>query len=445
LKRLLFALTLLLALSLSVLAQQRPTVVVISIDGLKPDYIIEADKHNLKIPHLRRFVKEGMYATGMVGVLPTVTYPSHTTLVTGVSPAKHGILTNLPFDPYSKNMNGWYWYAEDIKAPTLWDVATKAGLTTANVDWPVTVGANITFNIAQYWRASTADDRKLLRALSTPGLLTEVERAVGNYPEGYNYTIPAERQRAAISVYLLEKKKPQLHFAYLSALDEEQHAHGPYSAKAFETLEELDSLIGQIRTAAEKANGGRVYICVVSDHGFAWTDKEVNLNAALQAAGLIELDDKRRVKSWRAFAWYGGGAAGIVLNDPQDEATRQKVQEVLRQVMAKESGIDRILDPQQAQKMGGFPNAAFVVTLKPGYRLGSKLEGEIVVQGKPGGTHGFAPDLPEMFASFLLTGPGVPAGVNLKMIDMRDVAPTLAGLLNLKLADAEGRDLLKKK
>src|SRR5262249_26338246 len=161
-----------------------------SIDGLKPDYVLEADKYGLKIPNLRRLVKEGMYATSVRGVLPTLTYPSHTTMVTGVSPAKHGILTNLPFDPYAKNMGGWYWYAEDIKVPTLWDEATKAGLRTASVDWPVTVGANINFNIAQYWRASTPDDRKLLRVLSTPGLLTEVEQAVGNYPEGYDYTIP---------------------------------------------------------------------------------------------------------------------------------------------------------------------------------------------------------------------------------------------------------------
>jgi predicted AlkP superfamily pyrophosphatase or phosphodiesterase len=436
----------LLALSLAAFAQQQTSVVMISIDGLKPDYVLEADKYHLKIPNLRRFLKEGMYATGVKGVLPTVTYPSHTTLVTGVSPAKHGILTNLTFDPYSKNMGGWYWYAEDIKAMTLWDAAAKAGLTTASVDWPVTVGANITFLIPQYWRASTPDDRKILRAISTPGLLTEVERVVGNYPEGYFYTIPAERQRAAVSAYILEKKKPQLHLAYLTALDEEQHASGPYSAKTFETLEELDTMIGQIRMAAEKASGGRAFVCVVSDHGFARTDKEVNLNAALQQAGLIELDDKRKVKGWQAYAWYGGGCAGIILSNPQDEATRLKVQAVLQQLLTiKDSGVDRVLDTQQAAKMGGFANAAFVVTVKPGYRLGSKLEGEITVPGKPGGTHGYAPDVAEMYSSFFLIGPGIPASMNLQMIDMRDIAPTLAGLLNLKLPDAEGRDLLKKR
>ena len=90
-----------------------------------PDQLLNPDRHGLKIPNLRRLVAEGAYATGVKGVLPTVTYPSHTTMITGVSPAKHGILANTPFDPFGKNLDGWYWYAEDIKAETLWDVLRK--------------------------------------------------------------------------------------------------------------------------------------------------------------------------------------------------------------------------------------------------------------------------------------------------------------------------------
>ena len=71
--------------------QGPPLLVVISVDGLRPDYITAADAHGAKIPNLRRFLKEGAYAEGVEGVVPTVTYPSHTTLVTGVWPAKHGI------------------------------------------------------------------------------------------------------------------------------------------------------------------------------------------------------------------------------------------------------------------------------------------------------------------------------------------------------------------
>src|ERR1700744_5965188 len=97
-----------------------PLLVVISVDGLRPDYVTQADAHGAKIPNLRRFLKQGTYADGVQGVVPTVTYPSHTTLMTGVWPAKHGIYANTTFDPLQKNIQGWYWYAEDIRVPTLW-------------------------------------------------------------------------------------------------------------------------------------------------------------------------------------------------------------------------------------------------------------------------------------------------------------------------------------
>ena len=102
------------------------TVVLLSIDGLKPDYVLSADAHGLKIPNLRRLVAEGVHASGVTGVVPTVTYPSHATMLTGVAPARHGIFSNHPFDPYGKNQDGWYWYASDLKQPTLWEAVEAA-------------------------------------------------------------------------------------------------------------------------------------------------------------------------------------------------------------------------------------------------------------------------------------------------------------------------------
>ena len=156
------------AFSFGARAQERHVpVVLISIDGLKPEYVVQADAHHLRIPNLRRFLQEGSFAEGVRGVVPTVTYPSHTTLITGTSPARHGIYANTTFDPKGKNRGGWYWYAEDIRVPTLWDLAAEAHLTTANVHWPVSVAErHITWNLPQYWRAGTPDDRKLLRVLA---------------------------------------------------------------------------------------------------------------------------------------------------------------------------------------------------------------------------------------------------------------------------------------
>lgn len=312
-----------LALSPALRAQRAGVpVVLLSIDGLKPDYVLDAGRHGLKVPNLRRLVADGAYATGVRGVAPTVTYPSHTTLVTGVSPAEHGILNNSPFDPMDTNASGWYWYAEDVKVPTLWDASGAAGLVTANVDWPVTVGAKIRYSIIQYWRAPVAlppggdEDHKLLRVLSTPGLLDEAERTLGPYPAGYRYTAADDGRRAAFMAWMIETKRPDLLTGYLASLDEAQHEHGPYERPTFDTLEELDTLVGQVRSAAERTWGRRFVLAVVSDHGHIRTDRAVQVNAALRQAGLIDVNERGRVRAWRAFAWNAGGSAAIVLKDP---------------------------------------------------------------------------------------------------------------------------------
>lgn len=421
-------------------------IVLISIDGLKPDYVLDADKHGLKIPNLRRLLREGAHASGVAGVLPTVTYPSHTTMVTGVSPARHGIVANTPFDPFAKNLNGWYWYSDDIKVPTLWDAAGKAGLTTASVDWPATVGASITYNIVQYWRAENSEDRKLIRALSTPGLFVAAERDLGTYPDGNDYSVAADARRALFNAYVIEHRKPRFHLCYFGGLDEEEHASGPYSAHTFAALEQLDAAVGTVRAAAEKIGGGRAIICIVSDHGFALSDKEVNLNAALREAGLIELNEKGAVKSWRAFAWYSGGSAGIMLRDQSDSDARTKVAEVMNRLANDpSSGVAGVVDRSAAQLLGGFPDAAFVVGVRPPYRLGSKLLGAVTVQARSGGTHGYMPEIKEMDSSFFISGPAIPVGRDLGRIDMRDIAPTLAALLGVSLPTADGRNLILKK
>ena len=421
----------------------RPAVILLSIDGMKPDYVLEADKHGLKVPNLRRLIADGAYATAVTGVTPTVTYPSHTTLITGVTPSVHGILNNSPFDPLSANADGWYWYADDIKVPTLWDVAGQAGLVTANVDWPVSVGAHITFNIAQYWRAAFPEDHKLLRALSTPGLLEDAERDCGPYPAGYQYTLADDGRRARFVAWMLEKKRPDFTTAYLGSLDEEEHNTAPYSKTTFQTLEGLDALVGQVRAAADRAFSGHFVLSVVSDHGHITADHQLHLNAALQQAGLIELDPQGKVKTWRAFAWSAGGSAGIVLQNPADASVRQQVGAVLRRLADDPAnGIARVADGTDLQALGGFPTATFVVGLKPGFKTGSGVSGAIIRAVAPGGTHGYLPGPRDMESSFFIVGEGIPARRNLGTIDMRDVAPTLAAQLKVALPRAEGRNKL---
>ncbi|MBC7788994.1 MAG: alkaline phosphatase family protein [Anaerolineae bacterium] len=424
----------------------RPTVVLISIDGLRPDYVLEADRHGLRIPNLRRLVERGSYATGVRGVVPTVTYPSHTTLLTGVAPARHGIHGNTTFDPLSRNQGGWYWYATDITARTLWDAAADAGLVTASVHWPVSVGARVTHNLPQYWRTGTADDRKLLRALSTPGLYDEMERALGPFADGIDESMSADESRARFAVKLLELKRPRFMTTYFTALDHEQHDTGPFSPSSFTVLERIDAIVGALAEAAERVSPGNAVICVVSDHGFVRTNRSVNLLGAFREAGLLHFagDTAEKPSGWRATAWASGASAAVIIHDTASAATRSVVRNLLTRLAADTaSGIDRVLNADDLRQLGGFPEAAFLVSLKPGYIFGARTRGPLVVPVKTGGMHGYLPDLPDMRSAFFISGRSIPARRSLGEIDMRDVAPTLAALLGLSLPAAEGQNVLQ--
>ncbi len=385
--------------------QNAPLVLLISVDGMKPEAVLDAQRHGLKVPNLRAFLTDGAYARSVRGVLPTLTYPSHTTLLTGASPAKHGILDNTTFDPKLRNQRGWYWYAEDIQVPTLWDAAAAAHLVTANIYWPVSVGAKITYNLPQIWRAGTDDDLKLQRALSTPGLEQELSAELGRYPGGMEETLAEDEVRARFAIRLLEQKHPEFFTVYLTGLDTEEHASGPFSIKSNQTLERLDAVVGSLRAAAEKAAPGSATVCVVSDHGFAAVEHDVNLYAAFLQAGLFSVDKDKQVTDWKAMLWPAGGSAAVMLADPKDEQLRGRVKALLEKLAGEPAnGIDRVWSQAEIRQNRGFPNAAFLVSFKIGYEMAYSLSMPLVT--KPGnlGMHGYVPERVEMRSILLHRG-----------------------------------------
>jgi predicted AlkP superfamily pyrophosphatase or phosphodiesterase len=420
------------------LGADAPFVLLISIDGLKPEAITAADAHGLKVRNLRAFMRDGMYANAVRGVLPTLTYPSHTTLLTGAAPARHGIYDNTTFDPLNRNNIGWYWYAEDIKVATLWDAAAAAHLATANIYWPVTVGAHITYNLPQIWRSGTDDDLKLQRALSTPGLEQELSADLGRYPGGEEETVAEDEIRTRFAVRLLEIKHPDFVAVYLSGLDTEEHKSGPFSKESNAVLERLDALVGTLREAAQKAAPGRATICVVSDHGFAAIQHDVNLYAAFLEAGLFSVDAGGKISGWKAMPWPAGGSAAIMLADPNDSAVRAQVKALLDKLASDpQNGIDRVLDSAELATGGGFPGAAFLVALRVGYEVSYGFTMPLITKPTNLGMHGFLPETPEMRSSFFIVGPRVAKGRSLGEIDMRQIAPTLADVLGVRLPGAE--------
>jgi predicted AlkP superfamily pyrophosphatase or phosphodiesterase len=176
----------------------------------------------------------------------------------------------------------------------------------------------------------------------------------------------------------------------------------------------------------------------VSDHGFAAVEHDVNLYAAFLQEGLFSVDKDNQVTDWKAMLWPAGGSAAVVLADPKDERLRARVKALLDKLAGEPAnGIDRIWSQEEVRQGRGFPNAAFLVSLKIGYEMAYSLSMPLIAKPSNLGMHGYVPERAEMRSSFFIVGPHVPAGKTLGEIDMRQIAPTLAEVLHLQLAGAE--------
>lgn len=415
----------------SVHAADRAHVLVISIDGLRPDYVTEADQHGLRIPTLRKFLTEGVYAEGVTGVLPTVTYPSHTTLMTGVWPIEHGVFANQKFSPFAAGKEQ-ITEVGTIKVKTLWEAAHQAGYTVASVGWPVTTGATFIDWLLPANAAFEGGD-------PDGGTMTETVKAVYDRPAGLREQLAdalppgklsVDDRRHEWQVAVIRRFKPEFMTAHVGYLDHAEHAHGPFSAEANAALERIDGLVARLM-AEERTVYPDAYILIVSDHGFLPTERAMSLNALLMQEGLLDVDRK----TWQAAAYDTGGSSAIMLRDPGDAAVVEKVKAVIAAAAKNpDYGIGRVLMHDEVVARGGISSALLMVEPKAGWRF---VGGRKVTTLVPGtGAHGQFPDQPALRSTFMLMGPGVAAGRNLGVIDMRQIAPTVGRILGVKLEAA---------
>ena len=266
-------------------------VIMISVDGLMPS-AYTSDQARTRVPRIAQLAGSGAWADGVIGVTPTVTYPSHTTLITGVEPARHGIVDNRILDPENLSNGAWFWYARDIKVPTVASLARAQGLRTAGINWPVTVGMDLDVVVPEFYRSRHPEALSMLRALSTPRTLIDDVEAARGKPFSW---LPTDDERAELAAYVVAKHDPHLLLVHLIDLDTAQHTYGPGSPQALETLAKVDAGVGRIVDAVRNAGrGDRTHILVVSDHGFLPLENQVQPNALFKREGLLTVNERER-------------------------------------------------------------------------------------------------------------------------------------------------------
>jgi predicted AlkP superfamily pyrophosphatase or phosphodiesterase len=411
-------------------------VILISIDGLTTKDYLHPDG-GLEVPNLSALMAKGCPANGMTGIFPTVTYPSHTAMITGEPSSVHGIYTNTPVDPFGRENGGWFYYAEQIKVPTLWQILHEANLKTAAVSWPVTVGADIDYLLPEYRPVFTREDVALMAALSTKGMFHEM---IGVDSTDRPMT---DEWRTKATIRILDTRHPDLLALHLSALDAAQHRHGPHSAEAHAALEKIDSQIGEIRAAvAASGHAAETAWVVVSDHGFYPVSKLVNPMVVLRDAGLITTNPAGRVQDWKVFASNEGGSIFFVARDSSDTASIAKAIELLKKLAADPAnGIEKVYTPEDLKAMHSNPDAFLALEAARGYAFGSSLEGPIVTPTTPGGKHGYNPKIPELRPAMILSGSGVYPCQLREGVNIVDVGPTVAALLGVSMTGVAGKNV----
>jgi predicted AlkP superfamily pyrophosphatase or phosphodiesterase len=414
-------------LLLATLAAGQPakdrTVIVISLDGF-PAYAL-ADPY-LPVPNLRQLIGRGSMARRMITVNPTVTWPNHTSMITGVKPARHSVIYNGMFlrdgEHGSGKVEPWRDKSEMVTAPTVYDLAYQAGLTTAQIDWVAIYHAQtITWSAPEVLDVNGKVEQEMIAA----GLISRDD--VEHFRET-NITFRDEIWTQA-AIHILLKHHPNLMLFHLLNTDSVHHTYGPKSLASASALALADARVGELVRAVESAGMlSRTTFLIVSDHGFKVFSHLIHPEVLLHGDAQVMPE---------------GGTALIYLKGSKSaDQIRAKLEGV--------EGIDRILAPQDFAAFG-YPDptknhqmADLVIAAKDGYAFAAGDQGEIVTPVGPThpGAHGYLNTDAEMNAIFIAAGAGIRPHVVLDEIRNLDVAPTIAKLLGLEMKNIEGKPLV---
>jgi len=408
----------------------RPRLVVVSMDGLSVREMAAASQ----LPGFRKLLDRGTCFGTLRGIYPTLTYVAHATLMTGRFPEDHGIPHNHPLQPGIPSVQQrWYWYAADLRAPTLFDLAHEQGLSTAAVLWPLSAGSRITWNFPEI--SALPGENQTLKVLHTgsPGFLLNLERKFSKFRKGRQQPY-LDDYVSRCAAYTIHSRKPHLLMTHLISLDEAKHQSGSESPETREALRVMDTGLGRILEAIEESGAqDTTTIVVVGDHGHIDIDRRVRLNKLLETAGLCGRAGKKF--QWRAWFQCAGGSAFLHIRkgDPAAAAEARAVLDAARQ--DPEIGIKDIHEGRDLAALRCGSGASVAVDAQSGVQFVEDIDGKLTEHapfpGAYGADHGYHPDMPEYRSLFLAAGPGITPGSTPLEASLEDVACTCARSLGL--------------
>lgn len=432
-------------------------LVCISFDAMVREDIDNTLKN---YPHFAWLLENGAQVETMRTIYPSITYPAHTSLMTGVAPGRHGVTANEVEIFGKPGILDWNWYDSAIKPDvrTIFEEAHDAGMTTGAIFWPVT-GNNpaIDYLIAEIWENDPVNGKTFpCRAFRASGTREDIVEDICR-PHEHFFTDDmaicgptCDNFISASGCDFIRRFNPDLLFLHFGFADHMRHTHGMFSKELTDWLPYADKYLGALMDASKEAGTfDQTNWVVLSDHGqmdMVLTDA---LNVKFAEDGLIRLDADGNVTDWDCFSRSTSASAEIFLRDKTDKALEKRVFEYLTSLKESgEWGIERVYTEKEAREEEQlYGNFSFVVEGGKGTMFSNAWTGPSKTEPAwdDRGNHGYHPEKgPQPI--FIAAGPSFRKGAVLKRRSVLDVAPTLARAMGFEMTTADGsamEELLK--
>ena len=417
----------------------KPKLWIISFDNLAGD-----DLNDLSdLPNFRRYLEKAAYSKQVETVYPSVTYPAHSTIVTGKYPCHHGVINNTKFQPKRLTQEDWYWQRRHIHGKTLFDVAREKGWKTASFLWSVN-GKNrkVKYNVPEIF-ANRRWDNQIFTSLRNGSKYFQLWAFLRHGKEMNGIRQPElDNFLHHVVMDTAREKNLDVFFIHYVDLDWTRHMYGHSSEEAKAALKRHDARLGEILDLIDEDT----HLVILGDHSSIDEHSAVYLNSWFREQGLLEVKEDGTVRHWEAISHTCDGSAYIYV---KDRSRIREVAEKLKQFSeAHDHCIQSIISGGEARKLGAGPCQLMVEAKRGYYFLDEALEEEVVyrfsaedVDNKPHitrSTHGYSPKKNNYRTFFSMYGPKIAPG-EIGPMRLVDDGPTIAHLMGGELPEADGR------
>ena len=383
-------------------------------------------------------IEKGTWIKKVESVYPTLTYPIHSSIVTGRYPIEHGVDNNLLVQAEKKAMD-WYWDHSYISGDTILNNAHKKGLKIAAFSWPVSAKADIEFNVPEVSPNPEGGFIDHLKENGSGEYIDELQSVFGPF-DSHDSQKQKDEWMANATAYTFEKHQPDITFLHLIDVDHQKHVYGASHFAVKDAIKELDDRLSRMfEKIAKVKNLDEINIMLMSDHSQIDTAYPIRLNKMLADMNLVNVNEDGTVKKdWQAYFLTCGGSTALYTKEDNPKLV-EEIKEKIESLNLE--GIDKIFNTEEIKELKSSDSAKLWVEAKEGYVFDADAREFIESRNQepgPRGNHGFLPSKEKNLAMAIFIGPAFKENSVIENEKIVDIAPTIDKIYNLDMKDMSG-------